>query len=302
MQTIATNPTYAAQGATAASWLCSKFPNLARCQEIAAPCPPGHETCGTTISGAQRCCPSGAPAPGPSRKYTLPAGSTGRVRAHRTYRTPRGGMTFNPNVATVTTRYVKRWAPAYTDRAAIGSRGAWVQLPTGDSDVGVFHTPGLRERRVKVLAVDPENQHALIRYRADAAPNPASRSVVSTRARRSRRAVVKVPGTTTASFDWCRWFPNGNKCQDKIASACPPGTEWNGYHCAPAGNPGSPRVRGRRRATVKVNPSVSPAEHRRQAQGGGLAKLGQALRDLGAGRARLVIDSRGIAVRSPQAA
>ena len=291
------NPNYvASQGpAQGGKIWCKLFPNAAACQEIAAPCPAGHEPCGTTISGGQRCCPSGAPAPGPTRTFTLPSGKRGRVRAHRSYRSPRGKVTFNPNMATVTTRYVKKWVPAYDGRAAIGSRGAWVRLPQDGSNIGTLHTPGLAARRVVIGGV--RDGHALIRHRADANPVRSS-STVSTRRRRRRRSTVRVkaPGTTTAKFDWCRWFPNSNKCQQDIAAACPAGTEWNGYHCAPSGNPG----RSRRTATVKANPAVSASAHRHQSvNASGMDRLGKALRDLGSGRARLVVDRSGISVRNP---
>jgi len=300
MQTLSFNPTYASAGTAAAGGMfCKLFPAAARCQTITAPCSGETEPCGLTISGAQRCCPSGAQAPGPSRKYSLPSGKTGRVRAHRSFRTPSGRLTFNPNVATVTTRYVTRWAPAYHGRAAIGSRGAWVELPRNETSVGALHSPGLKARAVKVLAV--QDEHALVRYRADAAPNPAYRSVVSTRRRRNRRAVVKVkaPGTSTASFDWCKWFPNSNKCNMQLQAACPAGTEWNGYHCAPSGNPASGVITSpRRQSGVILKNPVSAAEHRRQASGGGFTKLRQALRDLGTGRAKLVVGRQGIDVRA----
>lgn len=173
----------------------------------------------------------------------LPTGQRGRVVAHRAYRTPRGALTFNPVIANVTTRYVKKWVPAYFDRPAIGSRGAWVQLSQGDRSIGVLNTPGMPARQVTVLGV--EGDHALVRHRAAAGlTNPArARSVVSTRSRRrTRRGRVLAPagGGGAGRIDWCKWFPKGKKCEQEIASACPPGTEWNGYHCAPSGNPGCP--------------------------------------------------------------
>jgi len=392
MQTLSFNPTSASSGPAAAGGglFCKFFPNADRCGTIAAPCTGDTEPCGLTISGAQRCCPSGAQAPGPTRKFTLPSGQTGKVRSHRSYRTPRGRVTFNPNTATVTTRYIRRWAPAYHGRAAIGSRGAWVELPRNETGVGVLHSPGLKARPVKVVSV--EGDHALVQYRADAKPNPAYRSVVSTRRRRTRKAVVKAPsrGGVAKKMDWCRWFPNSNKCEQQIAAACPPGTEWTGYHCAPSGNPGCPSgqvecgkgitraccddcgdplcginwqaaptggpfgagrrpgrvaragargsrkrpkpscpsgthrcgsfccknlrssrgasmrnpgsgviTQARRQSGVILKNPVSAAEHRRRANGqSGFEKLRSAFRDLGSGKAKLVVGRQGIDVRA----
>lgn len=176
-------------------------------------------------------------------RFRLPDGRQGRALAHRTYATPRGGLTDNPHVIATDVTYKKAWLPAsYTDQKPSGIAGTWVQVTPATATVGLVHIPGIGSQQAYVLQVKNDawgRPRALVQWRsmtsAKRQPNSGVREgvVVTTARESSTLRDILAPGSARVSHDvtstrsrnpggvpQCQWVGDGQSrrlmCGDKL--------------------------------------------------------------------------------------
>lgn len=178
----------------------------------------------------------------------LPDGRRVRSFKHRLYRTPRTGHLTGMDVVAVnpSASVKKAWLHAsWNGQKPNGVRGKWVQLSTGDSSIGLMHTPGNKPQPVTVLQVGNAmtGPKALVRYQKNA-PNRNPRGskvtrkstttrtrsgggrVVSTRSRPAGMKAARIQqGSATAGGLFCKIFKNAPRCTADKVAVCGPGME-----------------------------------------------------------------------------